>query len=667
MSIKKTHFTQLYPCRQYHFRQSLAGSTGLEPATSCVTGRRSNQLSYDPKFELNCSISVILKLGKLIPLWYRKNVYPKLSSPPTNHELANLFRNIAAALTVKNEDRFRILAYQKAADSIENSPQEAHVLYLNNQLEELPGIGDSLAEHLSDLFQSGTSSELEEIFDNLPAGMFAILPIPGIGPKHAHKLASHLGLTRFHSALTTLEKSARQGEIQQIPGYKADFEAKVLRNLQEYQLIQSNPRHLLHLADKVAQEIITYLQKNNFVLEVNALGSLRRRASTIGDIDLAAKTNNPQAVLKHFVSYPQVQKVISQGDTKASIITANCQVDLITQTPDKYGALLVHFTGSKSHNIKLREHALSLGYSLSEHGLKNKSKQLMALEDEQSLYRTLGLDWVPPELREGTDEITLASQSKLPTLVSLSDIKGEFHIHSNFDIEPSHDSGLSSMTQMIDLARARGYQYLAFSEHNPYVANHPVSRIVELVKSKYDFIQELNHQESTRENNRVKIFNSLEIDIQSDGNLALPDGAWEYLDFAVVSIHSSFTQDLDTTTRRILKALSHPKAKILGHPTGRTLLRRSGVQADWETIFKFCAQHNKWLDIDGWPDRLDLPDTLIYEAKRFGVKFAISSDAHQVDHMDMIKYGVDTARRGWATPQDIVNTYPLADLERLLK
>lgn len=595
-------------------------------------------------------------------------MYPRLSTPPTNYQLARLFRNIAAALQVKNQDHFRVLAYQKAADSIENANQEIYSLYKNNQLQNLPGIGGSLKSRLEEIFQTGQSQALNEIFEGLPPGMFAILPIPGIGPKHAYKLALNLGLTRFHSALNKLEKSALQGEIQTINGYGPDFEAKIIRNIQEYQHIQAHPRQLLHIADKIASEIINYLGKCLEVQKAYALGSLRRRSSTVGDLDFAAQTDNPTAVLDYFTSHPQLSQIINKGDVKASIIYANHHLDLITQTPDKFGSLLIHFTGSKFHNIKLREHALSLGFSLSEHGLKNtQNNQDVFFATEEELYNFLKIDWIPPELREGKDEITIAAKHQLPNLICLPDLKGEFHIHSDFNIEPSHDLGISSMTQMIDYAREHNYQYLAFSEHNPSKTNHDVSQIVTLVKNKYLAIQELNRIESGREKSPVKIFNSLEIDINSDGTLALPDEAFEYLDFSIVSIHSSFQQDKDTTTKRILQALSHPKARVLGHPTGRTLLRRSGVEADWETVFAFCVKNHKWLDIDGWPDRLDLPDDLIYEALRMGAKFAISSDAHQVDHMGMITYGVDTARRGWATPQDIINTYPLEDLEKLLK
>ncbi len=591
-----------------------------------------------------------------------------LSNPPTNKEISLLLRSISAALTVKNADKFRILAYQKAADSIENASQEAINLYNNNELHNLPGIGGSLFAHLKELFQSGQSAYLEEILQGLPPGMFAILPIPGIGPKHAYKLALNLGLTRYHSAINKLQKSARQNEIQKIPGYKSDFEAKILRNIEEYNQIQANPRILLHIADKISQEIITYMRQIPQVKDIDALGSLRRRVATVGDLDFAVSTLEPQIVLDHFVAYPQSTHTISQGDIKASIIVNNqYHVDLITQTPNQFGSLLLHFTGSKFHNIKLREHAISQGYSLSEHGLLDKSNQTISAATEKEIYQKLNLNWVPPEIREGKNEIELAIKDNLPDLVSLDDLKGEFHIHSDFNIEPSHDLGISTMTHMIEFARQHNYQYLAFSEHNPSKSNHTFSQIIDLVKNKNKLIQDLNKQEVNRENNPVKIFNSLEIDIEPDGSLSLPIEAFDYLDFAVVSIHSSFQQDIQTTTNRIITALStHPKAKILGHPTGRTLLRRQGVNADWQKIFKFCFEHDKWLDIDGWPDRLDLPDTLIYEAKRFGVKFIISSDAHQVDHMSMIKYGVDTARRGWATPSDIINTYPLSKLQKLL-
>ena len=583
-----------------------------------------------------------------------------LSKPPTNEEVAQLLRSVAAAYEVKGVNPFRIRAYQRAADSIEHASREVYDLWQNQQLHLIPGIGGSLSQHLDELFRTGKCEYWDQAFEGLPEGMFALLPIPGIGPKTAYRLAKGLGLTRYHSAVNKLYKAARQGQIVQLEGFKADGEKRILSGIEAY--LGRSHRLLLHKADKIAQEVVDYLAVLPEIVQIDVLGSLRRRNPTVGDIDIAVATAQKQAVLDRFVAFPRAKQVIDRGDQSASILlVSNIRVDLKVQQPTSYGSLLQHFTGSKLHNIKLREYALSQGLSLSEKGIKlldHQPEKLLQFAQEQEFYAYLKLDWIPPELREGTDEIVVAAAHQLPRLVKLQDIQGDFHLHSSFDTETAHDLGISSMEQMVEQAIKLGYSYLAFSEHNPAKQNHRENEVVEIVKKKLKAVKQLQQLYE----NQIKIFNSLEIDINPDGSLAVPESVFEYLDFAIVSVHSSFNQSPKQVTNRILSALSHPKAKILGHPTGRLINKRPGYEILWEQLFVFCLQHDKWLEIDGWPDRLDLPDTQVREAVKHGLTLVIGSDAHQVDHMAMMRYGVDTARRGWAEAKSIANTWPLDKL-----
>jgi DNA polymerase (family 10) len=598
-------------------------------------------------------------------------------------------RCIAAAYLVTGEGRFRINAYTRAADSIEQAGRQAHNLWQEGTLTKLPGVGGSIAGHLDELFLTGTAKHFESVIEGLPKGMFALLDIPGVGPKHAFTLSKALGLTRYHSAITKLEKAAKQGEIEQVEGFKADSQARILAGIQE--LESRTDRMLLHEADRIADQVIAWMQKCPQVDSIHPLGSLRRRVITVGDIDLAVASIQPKKVVDHFTKFPGVQRVINAGEASAAIaIEHNLHVDLKVCSPDTYGSLLQHFTGSKQHNIRLREMAIKKGWSLSDKGIdlrpakqgqvsksksspanpsqpslaKGEETSVKTFANEQSFYKYMNLDWIPPELREDQGEFAVAPKHQLPDLVEPDQLKGDFHTHSDFPIEPSHDLGLSSMEQMLKQAKNLGYEYLGFSEHNPSQSGHTDAQVIDLIKRKQAQVQQINQKQGQ---SGVKAFNSLEIDIRSNGELALPEAAFDYLDIAIVSVHSSFRQSQNQATDRVIAALSHPKAKILGHPTGRHINQRVGLQYDWDKLFDFCLKHDKWLEINGWPGRLDLPEDQIRQAINYGLKLIIGSDAHQHDHLAMIRYGVTAARRGWAEAKHIINTLPLSEIEKLVK
>ncbi|HLD92204.1 MAG TPA: PHP domain-containing protein, partial [Patescibacteria group bacterium] len=370
-----------------------------------------------------------------------------------------------------------------------------------------------------------------------------------------------------------------------------------------------------------------------------------------------------------FVNYPKIQKVIEKGEHTSSILLpGNVQIDLLVVNPESYGSALQHFTGSKHHNIALREYSLKKGLSMSEYGIKDlKNRKNIKLKTEEKLYDYLGLDYIEPELREDTGEIEASKEHTLPKLIELEDVKGDLQIHSDFDIETSHDLGVSTMEDLVEKGRSKGYEYIAFTEHNPSRGKHNDNEIVEILKRKRENIDQLNYSISKSVNNRViHVFNSLEIDIPTDGGLSIPEKGLELLDFALVSIHSSFDTNRDIMTKRILSALSYPKVKIFAHPTARKINEREGIEIDWEEVFDFCLKNNKYLEINADPMRLDLPDNLIRDAVKIGVKLTFGTDTHEVTMMDNMKYGVYTARRGWATKKDIINTMSLVDIKKIL-
>ncbi len=572
----------------------------------------------------------------------------------TNLEVAKLLRVVAAAYQVKPDEdpnlRFRIIAYERAADAIEHATSEVKDLWDEGKLDEIPGIGRAIAEHLDELFKTGKVKHFEDVTKDLPPAMFELLDVSGIGPKSALKLTKELGITKVHGALEKLQKAAEKGHIRKIGGFAEGSEREILASVKEVK--ERIRRLLLPHAAMIAEDVIAWLKKDTSVERAEPLGSLRRQASTVGDIDIAVVSEHPKSVIEHFTNYPKKVKVIEAGkETAGLLLPGGVEVDLMVQPQEAFGALLQHFTGSKHHNVALRTFAIKKHLSLSEHGIK-KGGKLVKVPTEEEFYKTLGMDWIPPELREDEGEIQAAIDHKLPHLVELTDIRGDLHMHTNFPKETSHDIGANSGEEMAQEAKRLGYEYIAFTEHNPK-STESKYKIIEILKEKRERVEKLNDK------NIIKhIFNCLEIDIQPDGKLALPEEAFDLIDFAVVSIHSSFRGTKEKQTKRVLRALAHPKAKILGHPTARKLNAREGVDYKWPEIFEFCKKHNKWLEINSSPDRLDLPDILVREAIKTGVRLVIDTDSHAVGQMVGMRYGVSVARRGWAEKVNIVNTLP---------
>ncbi|MBI3290400.1 hypothetical protein HYZ78_03315 [Candidatus Microgenomates bacterium] len=607
----------------------------------------------------------------------------KMHRNMTNTEIAELLRAVAAAYELypkgKLFNRFRVVAYNNAATAIEHATSELKDIFEEGKLENVPGIGSSIAKYLQELFKTGKVKHFEEVMGSMPHGMFELLGISGIGAKTAYKLVDELGI-RGRDVIGEVKKAGQEGKIRGIPGFGEEKEKLILQSINErVQKKSVKERMLLPIASMLADEVVAWMKKEPSVQRVDFLGSLRRQASTVGDVDMAVATDNPKMAIKHFTNFPKKTRVIEAGDFSSSLYTfGGAQVDLMVQPAKAYGALLQHFTGSKFHNIKLREYALKHGMSLSEHGIKtttqkvkikkqnyNTKLKIYQFPTEEEFYETLGMDWIPPELREDTGEVEAALKHELPNLVELEDVKGDFHLHSDFQIQTSHDDGTASFTQMIELGDELGYEYMGFSEHNPSQSTTTKQEVIDLIKRKAEAIEKINYSNKGKVKRGVqKVFNGLEIDIRPNGKLALSEEGFNLLDYAIVSVHSSFRQTQKEQTKRVLAALTHPKAKIFGHPTGRKLNQREGIELNWPEIFDFCKKNDKWLEINSWYDRLDLPDNLVREAVKIGVKLIIDTDAHTLGDMKLMRYGVAVARRGWAEKKDIANTLPLAQFTK---
>ena len=588
----------------------------------------------------------------------------KLQKNLNNLQIAELLRAVAASYQLKGQDknRFRITAYQRAADAVEHSTSELKDLWDDGKLKDVPAVGESIASHLDELFRTGKSKHFEEVMQGLPAGMFELMEVPGIGAKTAFKLVTKMGIKNIRE----LEKAAKAGKIAKLPGFGDQSQVDILKSIQETK--GRTRRLLLPYAASRANEVIEWLLKDKNVERADPLGSLRRQAATVGDIDIAAASNYAKDVLNHFIAFPKKIRVLEKGEHTASLILpGDVQVDLMVQPPKAYGSLLQHFTGSKHHNIALREFALKQGMSLSEYGIKIKGK-LNKVSSEEDFYKQLGLSWIPPELREDMGEIEAAQKNKLPLLLEVNDIKGDLQIHSNFDIETSHDLGESSIEELTKVANNLGYEYIALTEHNPSRSKHSDEEIINLLKKKKEVIDKINYSLLSNTFSRIiKVFNSLEIDILPNGERAIPDSAMGFLDFALVSIHSSFSLDREQMTKRVLKGLNHPKVKIFAHPTARKLGEREGIELNWSEIFEYCIKKNKYLEINADPGRLDLPDTLVKEAIGKGVKLTLGTDAHHKDGLKNMIFGVSVARRGWAEKTDIINTLSLKEFEKVIQ
>lgn len=570
-----------------------------------------------------------------------------------NAQIASLLRTVAAALTIKKRNIFEVRAYQNAADAIEHSTSEVKDLWEEKRLDEIPGIGKNIQSYLEELFKTGEVKHFETIKKDIKPAVFDLLDIPGVGPKTALDLAE-LGIKSIDELREKIENEKLLKDEKITP----KLQEKLALGLVELAGLKSN-RMLLPLAFSQAEKILDYLKKCPDIKQADPLGSLRRRVATVGDLDFAAASDSPEKAIEYFTKMPGVKEVISEGKDKVMLIlNSGLHVDLLVGETETYGALLQHFTGSKHHNIHLREYAQKKGLSLSEDGIKIvKDGKVIECKSEEQFYRFLGMQTPPPEIREDTGEIEAAIEHKLPKLIEYGEIKGDFHLHSNFPFEPSHGPGINSIEEIVKKGEELGYKYLGISDHSPAFTTHTPAQISALIEKRTKFVHQIN-----KSNKNTRVLNGLEIDILGDGSLSVPDEALKTLDYCIAGIHSGHRGTKEQLTKRILAALASPYIDILSHPTGRLINERGSYDADWDEIFKFCAKNKKLLEINAFPNRLDLRDDLVRRAIVFGVKFIIDTDAHEISQMENMPYGISVARRGWVEAKEVVNTWDWKDL-----
>jgi DNA polymerase (family 10) len=550
----------------------------------------------------------------------------------SNQDVAELLRDVSAAYLIKGRNRFEAQAYDTAAAGVEHSTQSVRDLARNGRLQEIPGVGPTIAGSLQALFDNGSSRHFDEALSGIPDVVFELIKIPGVGPATAQKLAA-AGVEDLRDLELKLAGGTLVG-----PGLSEKALARVAAGYGELQ--RRSGRMLLPKAVSLADELVAHMRRSAIVLEVAAAGSVRRRLATVGDLDLVVATEDQAAAVKHFLAFPGVQSVIDSGPTAASVLLNNgIHADVLTGPPQSYGALLHHFTGSKHHNIHMRRLAQRLGYSISEHGVKRiESGETERAASEEEVYARFGMDTPPPELREDTGEIEAAQAHGLPRLVVSEQIRGDCHTHTAWS------DGRDTMAQMAAACRDLGREYMAITDHSYPNLNFKL-RSVEL--------------EALRESGPgILLIDGLEVNITSEGGLQVPDAVLAAHEYCIGSIHSSFRQPREVMTRRLIAALEHPSINGIAHPTGRLINSREGIDADWDAVMTVCLREDKFLEIDGWPDRLDLPDDLVRQAVRRSVKLVIDSDAHATEQLRMLPYGVDVARRGWATAENILNTLP---------
>ncbi|MFH1565896.1 MAG: PHP domain-containing protein, partial [bacterium] len=469
----------------------------------------------------------------------------------------------------------------------------------------------------------------------------------------AFKLAKEFNLDSPKKALSQIKELAEKGKIRGLSGFGEESENRILQNVEKF--LQKENRLPLYLADKISLELLDYLAKSEHIKRVDALGSLRRRYATIGDIDIAVASENSKEAIEHFVKYPKILKIVSKGDIKATVILMdNIQVDIMVNSPDSYGSLLQHFTGSKLHNIHLRKITLEKGYSLSERGIKTTS-QTLKFDTEEELYRFLGMQYVCPELREDWGEIERSLENKLPNLLSSSDIKGDLQSHTTFS------DGENTFKEMADSAKRLGYEYFGITDHQMSLSTHTRQEVLSSIEARRKEIEHYNNSSKC-----MRVLFGIEINVSADNNVVYPNELLGKFDYVIGAIHSSFGQNKEQITKRLLTLIENPFIKIIAHPTGRLISEREGYNADWKEIFKACKRYNKVLEINGQPSRLDLPDFLVREAIKEGVLLSTNTDSHSVGDLNFMSYAVSVARRGWCEKKNVINTLPLNELLKFL-
>jgi DNA polymerase (family 10) len=568
-----------------------------------------------------------------------------------NPEFAKIFWEIAEFLELKEENPFKIRAYRKAAQNIEALSENLQSIYEKGGLEALeaiPGIGERIAGKIEQIIKTGKLDAHQKLIKEFPKGFIELVETPGLGPKTAMLLFKKLKL----DSREKLEAAAKAGKLRDLAGMGAKKEENILKGIELKK--KSKGRYLLSEALNFSEAIVNNLKKLREVDQILPCGSLRRRKETVGDIDILVTSKNPEKIMQAFTSQSQVDRILAKGPTRSSVVLKNgLQADLRVVDPETFGAAAHYFTGSKQHNIQIRTMGVKKGLKISEYGIF-KGKKRIGGKEEMDVFKAVGLPYIPPEMREGTGEIEAAQKGKLPKLIELKDIRGDLQMHSKWS------DGNNTIEQMAEYAKKLGYEYIAITDHSKAVRVAGGMDEKEVLKQ----IKEIDKINSKIKG--IRILKGIEVDILADGSLDLPDSVLKELDAVVAAVHSRFKMPKKEMTKRIIAAFKNKYTNILSHPTGRIIGRRDPYEVDMEEIIKAAADTGTYLEINAYPERLDINEVYCRWAKEKGVLISIDTDSHFDNQLEFMKYGVAVARRGWLEKDEIINTRPLAKLLKLL-
>ena len=575
-----------------------------------------------------------------------------------NKALAGILFETADLLEIDGQDSFRIRSYRNAAEAIEANPQQISDLISDpKQVLAIPGIGKGMLTNLQEMLKEGRLAIHAQMLEKYRPSMLELLKIQGLGPKTIALIWSAYKV----SDVEGVEKLAREGKIQELPRMGAKQEQKLLKAIEDYRRIAG--RFLLDTAEREADKIIEHLKHFPGVEKITPAGSLRRGRETVGDLDIlvtgkaCCDDGEREKLIEHIVKLPGLMEIIARGENKVSFrLRGGMQVDVRTLAPESFGAAMQYFTGSKGHNVALRQRALKMGYTLSEYSLAQLDDQkVVAAKSEEEIYAQLRMDYVPPELRENLGEIDAAEKHVLPALITQEDLQGDVHMHT------VETDGRNTIEEMAEAAKEHGYKYMAITDHSKNLAfangldDKRAAEHIAKIRAASDKMD------------GIKILAGIEVDILEDGSLDLSDSVLEQMDIVIASVHSHFNQSSTEMTDRLLKAISNPNTSLIGHPTGRMLLRRDAYPFDMDAILKAAAQKKVAMELNAYPDRLDLCDRHLRLAKQHGVKIVINTDSHHTSHLDKIRFGILQARRAWLTKNDVLNTLPLEKFTKAIK
>jgi DNA polymerase (family 10) len=575
-----------------------------------------------------------------------------------NPEIARIFEEVADVLEIQGANPFRIRAYRNATRTVETLTTPLRKWVEENRLlTDLPGIGKEMANHIREMVETGTLGFRDELLAEVPRSLIELMRLPGLGPKKAKKIHDELQI----SSVDEVEAAAQDGRIAALPGFGAKSQEKILAGIAEYRLHGS--RFLLTDAERFVEPLLAYLRETPEIERLEVAGSYRRRKETVGDIDLLAIASQPIPVMERFRGYPQTDKILMAGDTRSSIVLGSgLQVDLRVVPQECYGAALVYFTGSKEHNVKLRRRAVERGLRISEYGVfrvqernQEEEGEFIAGREEADVYASVSLDWVPPEMREDRGEIEAAAAGRLPHLIRVQDLRGDLHMHSTWS------DGRNSIEEMVEACAARGYEYMVISDHSKSLAMTGGLDAYRLRQ------QWLEIDEVRARHPEIRVLKAMEVDILGDGALDLEDEMLAGLDLVLVSLHSRLDLPHDQQTERVLRALEHPEVNIFCHPTARIINRRKPVEMDLDLVLRRAAELGVAVELNSSPHRLDLKDSHLKLAKELGCKIVIDTDSHRTRELDLMRYGVEQARRAGLEPRDVLNTLPFEDFQAAMR